>query len=229
MNNELARSIRAEECEKYKEISKDLMALMEAATKKVTVKIDEAALPVLREGNYSLCFAKKVGDFDYDVIWKSMDKYIVNNVFSWQPVYQVYGTNTFKDNVKVEVSTNVKNIGLHGLTTIDSYGVLSDPVTGGDENAINVDNQYGNIHIGISQLSVNDKGKMESTPIYVSKGQAVIGKSSYEPVEKVLVWFQANVETGTMFAEMRSEAIEIDLTGKASASVMYKDGKWAFI
>lgn len=229
MNNELAESIMAEKHEEYKKISKDLKELLNAATKRVTVKIDTGDLPVLKDGKYALCFAKKVGDFDYDVVWKSITKYAVNNAFSWQPIYDVYGTNTFEDKLKVEVSTNDQLIGLGEITTIDKYGVLSEPVTGGASEAINVLNNFDNIHIGISQVSVNESGVMESTPIYVSKGPVVLGESSYKPVEKVLVWFQANVETGTMFAEMRSNAIEIDLTGKESASVMYKNGQWAFI
>lgn len=229
MSNELVKTIMEEKREAYKKASKDMRSLLEAATKKVTVQIDENDLRTLRDGSYSLCFAKKVGDFDYDVIWKSLDKYILENTFSWQPIYQVYGTNSFNDNVKVEVSTNVKNIGLNEITTIDGYGVLSNPVTGGDEESINVNNQYGNIHIGISQLSVNDEGQMESTPIYVSKGAVIKGESQYKPVEKVMVWFQANAETGTMFAEMRSRSIEIDLTDSNEASVLYKNGEWARI
>ena len=229
MNNELVKDIMSERHENYKKVSKDIRNMLEAATKQVTVEIDENDLPVLKDGNYSLCFAKKVGEYDYDVIWKSMDKYILKNVFSWQPIYQVYGTNSFDDNVQVRVSTNIMNIGLDEITTMDKYGRLSEPVTGGKAGTINVDNQYGNIHIGISQLSVNDMGQMESTPIYVSKGQIVLGKSDYEPVEKVLVWFESNVKTSTMFANARSNAVEIDLTGKASASVMYKNGMWSYI
>lgn len=207
--------------------TKGLKSLLGATTKSVTVKIDPEELEILKESEYSLCFAKKVGDKDYNVIWKSMNKYLANNKFSWTPVYEVSGTNTFQDSVKVEATTNIRSIGLGEKTTINKAGNLSAPVTGGDENSINVKNEYDKIHVVISQTSVNEKGSMETTPIYVSKEQVILGESSYEPVEKVLVWFQANAETATMFSEMRSNAIEINLTGKSSDTVMYKDGKWS--
>lgn len=71
------------------------------------------------------------GDFDYDVIWKSMNKYLVNNNFTWRPMYQIFGTNTFEDEVKVEVSMNTQNIGLGEKTILDKSGLLSTPITGG--------------------------------------------------------------------------------------------------
>ncbi len=207
--------------------TKDLKSLLAAATKSVMVKIDSDELRDLKASGYSLCFAKKVGDKDYNVIWKSMKKYLSNNKFTWTPVYEISGTNTFEDSVKVETTTNIQSIGLGEKTIIDDAGILSAPVTGGDENSINVKNEYDKIHVVISQTSVNEKGSMETTPIYVSKEQVILGESSYKPVEKVLVWFQANAETATMFSEMRSNAIEINLTGKSSDTVEYKGGKWS--
>ena len=207
--------------------TKQLKSLLEATAKSVTVRIDPAELRALKDSGYALCFAKKVGDKDYNVIWKSMNKYLANNKFTWTPVYEISGTNTFEDSVKVETTTNIQSIGIGEITTIDDVGNLSAPVTGGDENSINVKNEYDKIHVVISQTSVNENGNMESTPIYVSKEKVILGESSYKPVEKVLVWFQANAETATMFSEMRSNAIEINLTGKNSDTVEYKGGRWS--
>ena len=197
--------------------TKQLKSLLEATAKSVTVRIDPAELRDLKDSGYALCFAKKVGDKDYNVIWKSMNKYLANNKFTWTPVYEISGTNTFEDSVKVETTTNIQSIGIGEITTIDDVGNLSAPVTGGDENSINVKNEYDKIHVVISQTSVNENGNMESTPIYVSKEKVILGESSYKPVEKVLVWFQANAET----------AIEINLTGKNSDTVEYKGGRWS--
>lgn len=229
MDNELVKSITEELYGKYQQSVRELASMMDTTMKQVTVEIDTTDLATLKDGGYSLCFAKKVGDFDYDVIWKSTDKYLVTNEFKWQPIYEIYGTNTFQDSVKVVASTNIQDIGLGEITTLDKYGILSSAVSGGSEDAINVENEYGNIHFAISQMSVNDAGHMESTPIYVSKAPAIVGKSEFRPVEKVQIWFQANAETSTMFAEMRSNPIEVDLTAKNAVSVKYKDGKWAII
>lgn len=209
--------------------AKALRSLLGASAKSVLVEIDACDLHTLKEAGYSLCFAKKVGNYDYNVIWKSMDKYLECNTFSWTPIYQIFATNTFQDGLQVVTSVRPKNIGLGEITILDSAGTLSEPVTGGDSTAINADNEYGNIHFGISQMSTNEKGNMEATPIYVSKNVSVLGKDTFTPVEKVMVWFQCDVKTSTMFANMQSNAIEIDLTMKSTASVRYENGIWGII
>ncbi len=209
--------------------TRQLKSMLDATAKSITVKIDEAELKDLKHSKYALCFAKKVGNEDYNVIWKSMKKYLENNTFTWTPEYQISGTNTFEDNVKVVTNTNTQRIGLGEKTTIDEDGHLSAPVTGGDENSINVENEYDKIHVVISQSSVNDKGNLETTPIYVSKEEVILGDSSYEPVEKVRIWFPADVETALMLPKMKSKFIEIHPTGKSSDTVLYKDGKWSRI
>lgn len=231
MNNEVTirEKIREKNVREFREKTYALQEALRATEKQVKIQIGEEDLQKLKKEGYSLCFAKKVGDFDYDVIWKSMKKYLVNNIFSWRPIYQIFGTNTFEDEVKVEVSTNTKNIGIGEKTILDESGLLSEPVTGGNKNAINVDNEYGDIHFAIAQVSVNENGGMETTPIYVSKEASIKGDASFKPVEKILVWFQSNAQTSTMFAEMRSNAMEVDLTNRSEAAIRYEDGIWSVI
>ncbi len=227
MNNETA--VREKNIREFVERTHALQNALKATEKQVKIQISEEDLQILKKEGYSLCFAKKVGDFDYDVIWKSMNKYLVNNIFTWQPIYQIFGTNIFEDEVKVEVSTNTQNIGLGEKTILDQAGVLSNPVTGGNKDAINVDNEYGEIHFAIAQVSVNENGAMETTPIYVSKEASIKGDAAFKPVEKIQVWFQHNAQTSTMFAEMRSNAMEVDLTNRSSAAIRYENGVWSVI
>ena len=209
--------------------ARTLRSLMKETEKSVEVFIPEKTLETLKQQGYSLCFAKKVGDFEYNVVWKSFDQYLQNNTFSWQPIYQIFGTNEFKENVKVTVSTNKMDIGLGETTTLNSAGNLMVPVTEGPETSINVKNQFGGIRFGISQLSKNADGDMESTPIYVSKNKMEMGAATFTPVEKVAVWFQSNAHTSTMFVQMETNHIELDLTGSNNAKVKYENGKWSKI
>lgn len=227
MDNKLTNTIYSRMQEQFISNSRSLRNYLKATQKQLTVEVDEKDLASLKSNGYFLCFAKKIGDFDYDVIWKSMDRYLSSNIFSWQPIYQIFGTNTFEDKLKVVASTNIKDIGLGEISILDQFGILSDPVTGGDANSINVNNEYGDIHFAISQVSVNQSGQMESTPIYVSQSASILGTGSFKPVEKVQIWFQSNAQTGTMFSELRSNAIEIDLTNKSNATIRYEDGKWS--
>ncbi|WP_255515530.1 hypothetical protein [Flavobacterium sp. ZT3R18] len=199
---------------------------LESTTKVVNILIDSADLQTLKDAHYMLCFAKKVGD-TYNVVWQAYAEYLGNNEFSWTPQYQLFGTNTFKDAVTVKGSTNIVSIGLGEQSTLNTAGVLSAPVSGGSDIAINMVNNYGNIHPGVNQLSYGVDGSQVSTPIYVAEDVMVSGTAELVPVEQVMVWFQQNISTSTMFSTVRSNAVEIDLTTTNEESRLYKGGKWS--
>lgn len=202
-------------------LSSALYDLMDAATKSVHIALDKETLRTLKESGYKLCFAKKVGDNDYDVVWQSSDKYLENTTFSWMPAYQIFATNSFTESVKVKANTGFVSVGLNETVTMDQYGIMSDPVSGGSPTAITLVNNYGSIHPGISQLCRNDDNQLISAPIYVAQKSMLPGTVALTPVEKVLVWFEQNIETGTMFSTARTGAMEVDLTDKNDASLKY--------
>jgi len=87
-------------------------------------------------------------------------------------------------------------------------------------------NNYGPIHPGVSQLSTGIDGRQVSTPIYVASQQVVTGSTVLTPVETILVWFEQNVQTSTMFSTSRSQSIEINLTDSNDAVRLYSGGSW---
>lgn len=206
-----------------------LKSAVGAAMKVVNIQIEKDDIRKLMNSNYRMCFAKKIGDAAYNVIWQSYKDFSENNEFSWIPQYQVFRTDRFQSGVTVKTSSNPQTIGLGETTTIDKYGILSDPVTGGDTTAINVDNEYKATHIGVSQLSTGIDGKIVSTPIYVSENECLLGNAVLKPVEKVMIWFEYNAETSTMFTDMKTRGIEVDLTQKDSVNLRYKDEQWKTI
>lgn len=213
----------------YAEKSRALKAASDAATKKVNVSVAVGDLKYLMDNGYKMCFAKKVGDADYNVIWQSYDRFSEFNEFSWVPQYQIFRSNTFEAGVTVKTSSMPQDIGLGEVTTIDTYGVLSKPVTGGSETALNVINMYGATHIGINQISKGIDGKPGSNPIYVSQNESISGTASFEPVEKVMIWFECNAETSTMFSTMKSGFKEVDLTKNNEISIRYENGAWLVV
>jgi len=199
---------------------------MASTGKSVTIQIAPDDLETLKAGQYNLCFAKKVND-TYNVVWESASEYLPTNMFSWTPAYQLFGTNTFQSDVTVVVSTNAVNIGLGQQSTLDAAGVLGPPSTGGPSTGITMNNQFGAIHPGVSQLSTGVNGVQSTTPIYVAEDEVVIGVDTLTPKEFVMVWFQQNVEASTMFSEAVSNSVEIDLTTTPSATRLYQDGVWS--
>jgi len=203
-----------------------LQAALNATKKRVKIEIVQDDLRTLKDGNYKLCFAKKVAEGDYNVVWQSYDDYSVTNTFLWTPQYQLFGSNRFKENVEVEVTTNVVDIGIGEESTLDKYGILSAPKTGKNETAITMINDYKSIHPGINQLSTGIDGKMVSTPIYLAPNEIVMGEVTLTPVESVQVWFEQNIQTSAMFSNARSNSIEINLTNSDSTTRRYEKQKW---
>lgn len=205
----------------------DFRAALLAAQKTVDILIDLEDLKTLKASSYKLCFAKKVGNEAYNVVWQSYGDYLANNEFSWTPSYQLFGSNTFVSNLTVKVATNKVDIGLGEQSTLDPAGVLSPPSTGGSPTAITMINNYGKIHPGVNQLSTGINGEQVSTPIYVATNPIVLGNAELTPVEKVLVWFEQNITTSTMFSTARSKSVEIDLTTTNNATRLYQGGQWS--
>lgn len=194
--------------------------------KSVDIKIDPNDLETLKKNGYQLCFAKKVND-TYNVVWQSSDEYLADNAFSWQPMYELFGSNVFSGNVRVRVSTNKVAIGLGDQSVLDSSGVLQPATSGGPATGITMVNQYGNIHPGLSSYATGIDGQSSTSPIYVAEKQIVLGSDTLTPVEAVQVWFEQDIVTSTMFSTARSNAVEIDLTDQNSAARLYHNGAWS--
>jgi hypothetical protein len=211
---------------KYQDSIRNFVQALSEVKKVVNIQIAMEDLENLKRAMYRLCFAKKVGDNDYNVVWYSFFDYLSYNTFSWTPQYGLFGTTIFQDNIKVQVATNVVTIGLGETSILNSYGVLLNPTTGGPETCFTMDNEYGSIHPGVLQLSTGIDGQQVSTPIYVAEAPIVKGRAELTPVEKVLVWFEQNIETSTMFSTARSNEVEIDLTFQNTAAMKYENQTW---
>ena len=199
---------------------------MAGTHKNVNITIASADLETLKDNDYLLCFAKKVNN-TFDVVWQSYRDYLSSNSFLWTPVYQLFGSNQFMGNVTVNVATNVVNIGLGQQATLDTAGVLGAASTGGPTTAITMVNDYGPIYPGVNQLSTGITGQQETTPIYVAQEQIVLGSDVLTPIDEVMVWFEQNIETSTMFSDAKSNSTTIDLTSSNSQTRLYSNGKWS--
>ena len=198
---------------------------MTGTQKIANINISTQELETLKGNGYCLCFAKKVND-TFDVVWQSYTEYLVSNSFLWTPVYQLFGSNEFVGNVTVEVATNAVNIGLGQQATLDAAGVLGPASSGGPSTAITMVNAFGLIHPGVNQVSTGITGQQTTTPIYVAQEQMVKGSDLLTPIDEVMVWFEQNIQTSTMFSDARSNSTTIDLTSVNTGTRLYSNGKW---
>ncbi|WP_174275563.1 hypothetical protein [uncultured Sphingomonas sp.] len=207
----------------------DFYTALDAVSKNVQILIDAEDLETLKANNYSLCFAKKVGSGEdpgsYNVVWQSLTNYLHSTTFSWTPQFALFGSNVFDADVQVTAETNIVVIELGQQSVLDPSGNLDSPSTGGPSTAVTMVDQYGQIHPGLSQISTLN-GVSQVTPLYVAQDAIVQGEATLTPIEMVLVWFEQDVETSTMFSAARSLSVEIDLTETNSAVRLYQGEKW---
>jgi hypothetical protein len=166
--------------------SRALQAVLLAAQKKVTILIEAEDYDMLKDSNYRLCFAKRVGESDFNVVWRAYKEYLETNDFSWTPQYQIFGSRLFIDNITVKVSTKLGEIGLGETSILTENGRLLPAETGGPIISLNLDNQYGSIHPGVNQLATGVDGEQVSKPIYVSPVPIVKGLASLTPKDQSL-------------------------------------------
>jgi len=205
-------------------------APLETASRSVRIEIYDDDLVVLKENNYILCFAKKVesngGAGGYDVVWRSLGDYLQGTILSWTPQFQLFGTKAFLDSAQVEVLTEPQDVGLGQQCVLDQYGMLRPPSTGGPATAITLVNQYGTVRAGLNQISTLN-GSTLVTPLHVTQSAILIGQSALTPIETLLVWFEQNAGSSTMFSTTRSMSVEIDLTATNSATRLYQNQYWS--
>ncbi len=208
--------------------------------KTVNIQIALNDWKTLRASKYKLCFAKMVNN-TFNVIWRSFDTYLESNTFQWTPAYQLFGTNTFEDKSIVRVvTTNKVNIRLGEGSMLNKDGYLEPPTTQGPSTAMTLINEYGLIHPGLNQLSTGIDGTQMSTPMYVAREPIVLGTDELAPVDQIQVWFEQDVEPGTMFSfdqgvesdtmvgMARSKAVILDLRNSDTATALYQNGTWSY-
>jgi hypothetical protein len=197
-----------------------------AANKDINIEISAEDFRVLKDAGYSLCIAKKLGD-SYNVVWNASLNYLMFNTFSYTPIYQLFGITFFQSNVTVRASTNLQHCGLGETCMLNENGNLLPAVSGGSPTSLGFQNEYGSIHSGVNQLLTGIDGRMAVLPIYVSEYQMAKGMSDLTPKESVLVWFEQDIETSTMFVTDRPNAVELDLMNRSSITCLYRNGRWS--
>lgn len=195
-------------------------------SKQVTIEIDVGDLGTLKAGSYSLCIAKKV-EGGYGVVWDASRQFIHTNRISWKSEFELFGAHRFVDGIGVTPGTNRQPVRLGEQCVLDANGRLGRASPGGPATEITLVNQYGPIHAGLSQLLDGIGGGQRMLPIHVAPRASAMGQVGLTPTDSVLVWFEQNISTATMFSKPRPKAVEIDLSRTNAATLLYRNGTWS--
>jgi hypothetical protein len=160
------------------------------------------------------------------VAWQSSGNFLTTNTLSWSPLYQLFVTNSFTANATVEMASDMVDIAPGETSVLNDMGLVGPPITWGPPSAITLTNKYGTIHPGLSQFLTRMDGVPAVAPIYVSQEASTPGEYELTPMETLLVWFQQNIESGTMFSNLQGTSVEIDMTYTNAATRLYQNQQW---
>ncbi|KAG5787671.1 hypothetical protein H9Q69_013255 [Fusarium xylarioides] len=185
----------------------------------LTVRVQSRmALQRFSEQGYSLCFASEVEGEGYKVI-ASSSRVASNTDFNWNDDLGIAASQSrFMHGVQIQAITDVDSIRLGQTYTLseDYQGRVND---GGPQGGIRFNNQTDGAS-PILYRTINGS----RDPIYVGSMQIPRGASQeIKPNNKVKVWFQRDGQRGTMIDEIHEQSIEIDMSGRTSATVVFND------
>jgi hypothetical protein len=125
--------------------------------------------------------------------------------------------------VEFSAATNAESIRLGQSYTLtpDWEGSVNE---GGPRDGIRFNNQADRAS-AIVYRTINGS----RAPIYFSSHQLPQGSSQeIKPVNRVAVWFQRDGKTGTMIDGPGQQSIEIDMSGRTNATVVFNDDmRWS--
>lgn len=87
-------------------------------------------------------------------------------------------------------------------------GTLKPAISGENSMSLTLVNEYGRILVGVSQYFIME-GVLTFKPIYVSKIAHDSGNILLTPKDEVMVWFQRDAKTSTIFEGNRSNSIKL--------------------
>ncbi|KAH7213294.1 uncharacterized protein BKA55DRAFT_697800 [Fusarium redolens] len=185
----------------------------------LTVRIQgRMALQQFAQQGYNLCFASAVEREGYKVIASSMN-IAPNAQFQWNDDFGVAASQSnFMNGVQVMAATDIESIrpGQTYTLTPDWQGSVDD---GGPQGGIRFNNKADRAS-PIVYRTINGS----RAPIYFGSMQLPRGSSQeIKPNNRVTVWFQRDGETGTMIDGIDGQNIEIDMSGRTNATVVFND------
>ncbi|KAF4498125.1 hypothetical protein FAGAP_5717 [Fusarium agapanthi] len=190
----------------------------------VLVKIEgQSALRQLAQQDYSLCLAFGVEDDEPRVIASSsiLAPYVKTE---WNDGYGIAASDSrFMEGALVQVATEVQSIKPGQTYTLNSNwaGSVSD---GGRQGGLCFNNQCETV----SPIICKKIGSRWA-PIYIAPRQLPRGTiQEIKLNNKVTVWFQSEISTGSMINGISGQSIEIDMSGRTNATAVFSDDyRWS--
>lgn len=135
------------------------------------------------------------------------------------------------DNIKDMSTCNSVQIKLGEKAVLNDFGCLQDVTTGDVREGFTFVNNCEDfdVHPGIIQLHYGINMEPLFSPCCFMPNKILSGTSAdLIPEDIIVVWMDQEFGAGTMFTQIQSPYVEVDLTNRTEAHILY-DGTWRSI
>jgi len=196
----------------------------------IHITIEPKILHTLTQGGYSLCVAKILADSSgdvFNVIMASIPQIEPNMIVKWTDVYQIHAASQpFQPGGSVVVTGGLAPMPIsfgHSYVVKgwdDPGKIINDP------NAPTNGFGFVNDMVCSVVVSTQDPHTKQFIPIYISPESLIAGRELLTPIDKVVLWFEQNMQSATMVSNDKGNSLLVDCTD-GPKTVTFKDpGVW---
>ena len=193
--------------------------------KTLIIEIAQGDLEILSSSHYILCVAKVLTDENSLVIWQTEERILAHNEMSWEENanYSLFCSNNNTNRKKVVMNIPDKEIALGEYLTLTETGTFGDSKQGPWNDQLGLINQYGSIYPGICQQCTDFNGAASKDPIFLNPTPSLPGEFTIKPLEKIMVWFEQDVEKGMYLFHNWTDSVQAAKTKKITVDMQEKD------
>lgn len=178
-------------------------------------------LTFINQHGFKLCIGQQIND-QYNVSWVVIGLLSPTTTIAWPRTFGIFSLDDYAVGAVIKDPENAVSIAPGQrieLTPEGQFGVPGPQSTA--PHSIIVDKLYAPTHLALGVAL-----GAACQPMFAQQ-QTGTGQVILTPAPKLSIWFQQDIEQGTIIGRPPVTAFETDLAGVSSATVTNTNGKWS--
>ncbi|KAI0503265.1 hypothetical protein F5B22DRAFT_662200 [Xylaria bambusicola] len=196
-----------------------------ANERSILIEFTQDQVIYFNTNGFQLCFTAGMGDNDNFNVIAYADTIAQNVSISWADEFSIAATKTeFRNGARITVNT-----GSTAITKNQTYTLPATWANGTISPETHPDGAFKMVNLtsGRASAVVYKKVNGKATPFYISSvAIEPQGSEMMSPKANVSLWFEKNVDTGTMVSKNSGNASVFDFRGVSSKTVHYDSGRF---
>ncbi len=195
------------------------------------IKIEPEDVEQIQQAGQEVGIVKKVinGSSGESVIWVSFKPFEYNEV-KWETQYGIYASTTEIKNGATIFKSSAENPVKTDFYYPFEYGRFKSPTRNiGDRNQYGIENNYSEkLTFGMAQSVTANGNKFEARPlnaVTVLRQETAV----FTPIEIVKVFLHGEFDNGVIISEVKSNALEVNLTKNPIRTIAFNSATSSFV